>query len=180
MNQMKFLRKICCKIFWIMAYCQSGPLFWPGWTPWLDQYCTENNSALYLFIISTALIKKIALYMNYIAKIHSGPPFRPLYCPPLWWYAALCSYTISRMHISPKLMDVSRNYLCNQLLKVGKLKKGENSDQKVIGPLSQGHVRFKLSVQIVKGDVFEGHPGPKKCEMTKMGLKNRFTWKIAS
>ena len=177
---MKFLWKICPKIFEIMAYYQSGPLFWPCWTPWLDQYCTKNNSALYLFIISTALIKKIALYMNYIAKIHSGPPFRPLYCPPLWWYAALCSYTISRMHISPKLMDVSRNYLCNQLLKVGKLKKGENSDQKVIGPLSQGHVRFKLSVQIVKGDVFEGHPGPKKCEMTKMGLKNRFTWKIAS
>ena len=71
-------------------------------------------------------------------------------------------------------MDVSRNYLCNQLLKVGKLKKGENSDQKVIGPLSQGHVRFKLSVQIVKGDVIEDHPGPQKYEMTKMGLQNRF------
>ena len=71
--------------------------------------------------------------------------------------------------------DFSRNYLCNQLLKVGKLKKRENSDQKVIGPLSQGRVRFKLSVQIVKDDVFEGHPGPKKGEMTKMGLKNRFT-----
>ena len=55
------------------------------------------------------------------------------------------------------------------------MKKGENSDQKTIGPLSQGRVRFKLSVQIVKDDVFEGHPGPKKCEMTKMGLKNRFT-----
>ena len=54
-------------------------------------------------------------------------------------------------------------------------KKGENSDQKIIGPLSQGHVRFKLSVQILKGDVFEGHPGPKKFEMMKMGLKNRFT-----
>ena len=55
------------------------------------------------------------------------------------------------------------------------MKKGENSDQKTIGPLSQGRVRFKLSVQIVTDDVFEGHPGPKKCEMTKMGQKNRFT-----
>ena len=61
------------------------------------------------------------------------------------------------------------------VVKSRKAKKGENSDQKVIGPLSQGRAPFKLSVRIVKGDVFEGHPGPKKCEMTKMGLKNRFT-----
>ena len=72
-------------------------------------------------------------------------------------------------------MQFSRIYLCFQLLKVEKLKKGENFDQKIIGPLSQGRVRFKLSVQIVKGDVSEGHPGTQKYEMTKMGLKNRFT-----
>ena len=30
------------------------------------------------------------------------------------------------------------------------MKKGENSDQKTIGPLSQGRVRFKLSVQTLK------------------------------
>ena len=42
-------------------------------------------------------------------------------------------------------------------------KKSENSDQKVIGPLSQGRAPFKLSVRIVKGDVFEDHPGLKNC-----------------
>ena len=68
-------------------------------------------------------------------------------------------------------MQFSRIYLCFQLLKVEKLKKVENFDQNIIGPLSQGRVRFKLSIQIVKDDVCEGHPGPKKCEMTKMGLK---------
>ena len=62
-----------------------------------------------------------------------------------------------------------------QLLKVEKLNKCENSDQKVIAPLSQGRVPFKLLTQTVRGDVFEGHPGPKKYDMTKMGLKNRFT-----
>ena len=72
-------------------------------------------------------------------------------------------------------MQFSRIYLCFQLLKVEKLKKGENFDPEIIGPLSQGRVRFKLSVRIVKGDEFEGHPGLKKCRMTKMGLKNRFT-----
>ena len=122
---------------------------------------------------------KSLIYRLY-REITLRPTFGPLYCPPLWWYAALCSYPISRMHISSKLMDFTWNYLCNQLLKVGKLKKGENSDQKVIGPLSQGRVRFKLLVQIVKGDVSQGHPGTQKYEMTKMGLKNRFTWKIDS
>ena len=72
-------------------------------------------------------------------------------------------------------MQFSRIYLCFQLLKVEKLKKGENFDQKIIGPLSQGRVRFKLSVRIVKGDEFECHPGLKKCGMTKIGLKKRFT-----
>ena len=76
-------------------------------------------------------------------------------------------------------MQFSWNYLCFQLLKVD-LKRGENSDQKVIGPLSQGRGPFKLSTQIAQGDVVEGHPGAKKCEITKMGQKSRFTWKIVS
>ena len=56
-------------------------------------------------------------------------------------------------------MQFRWNYFCFQLLKAEKLKKDENSCQKVINPLSQGHVPFKLSVQIVKGDMFEGHLG---------------------
>ena len=84
------------------------------------------------------------------------------------------------MYILPKLMDFSWKYLCYQLVKTEKLKQGENSDQKVIGPLSQGRGPFKLSTRIAQGDVVEGHPGAKKCEMTKMGQKSRFTWKIVS
>ena len=61
------------------------------------------------------------------------------------------------------------------------MKKGENSDQKVIGPLSQGRILLKLSAQIVKWDLFEGQLGPKNVAWkTKMGMKNRYTWKIAS
>ena len=46
-------------------------------------------------------------------------------------------------------MQFCSNYLYFQLLKPEKLKKGENNDQMIIGPLSQGHVPFKLSVHIV-------------------------------
>ena len=77
-------------------------------------------------------------------------------------------------------MKFSWKYLFYQVLKTEKLKKGENSDQKVIGPLSQGRGPFKLSTRIAQGDVVEGHPGAKKCEITKMGQKSRFTWKIVS
>ena len=49
------------------------------------------------------------------------------------------------------------------VVKSRKAKKSENSDQKVIGPLSQGRAPFKLSVRIVKGDVFEDHSGLKNC-----------------
>ena len=180
MNQMKLLWKICCEIFEIVALYQSGPPIWPGWTPWLDQDCIEKNSALYLCIISTALFKKIAIYIKYIDKLQSGPPLDHFTAHP---YGDMRPYVCIVFHeciFLPKLIEISWNYLCNQLPKVEKLKKGENSDQKAIGPLSQGRVPFKLLIQIAKGDVFEGHPGRNKCEMTEMGLENRFTWKIAS
>ena len=118
--------------------------------------------------------------IKYIDKLQSGPPLDHFTAHP---YGDMRPYVCIVFHeciFLPKLIEISWNYLCNQLPKVEKLKKGENSDQKAIGPLSQGRVPFKLLVQIAKGDVFEGHPGRNKCEMTEMGLENRFTWKIAS
>ena len=47
------------------------------------------------------------------------------------------------------------------VVKSRKVEKRWKSCQKVIGPLSQGHVPFKLSVQIVKEDMFEGNLGLK-------------------
>ena len=42
-----------------------------------------------------------------------------------------------------------------------KIEKGENSDQKVIGPVSQGRGPFQLWTQIAQGDLVEGYLGTK-------------------
>ena len=73
-------------------------------------------------------VQKNALYIKYIDKLQSGPPLDHFTAHPYGDMRPYVCIVIQECIFLPKLIEISWNYLCNQLPKVEKLKKGENSD----------------------------------------------------